>query len=439
MGNSLSAIDGGPDIEIEISYNLAQRVLQYEEMLVSVSDLCGELDCILALAHGAHHHNLVRPRMTEENTLDIQNGRHLLQEMIVPSFVSNDAFLVGGHGPADDGTDDHGEWGHTSALSSPEPGGTGTESDTGGPSMLLLTGPNYSGKSVYLKSVAQTVYLAHVGSFVPCTSAVVGLTDALLTRIRTCETVSRPHSAFMIDLQQVAMMLKTATRRSLVVIDEFGKGTDASDGAGLAAGVLQHLLDRGVEAPKVLAATHFHEIFEVGYLAPQRGLAFVHMEVRVDRRNHGSTGDSSDEYSAAAAAAAAADHHDHPDHHHHHHHLGTEVTYLYNLLPGRSSESFGTQCAAMNGVPAVVVERASQLSRLALKGEDLVSVCAGVGREEEKELASAERVARRFLEWDLDENADGTEPEEDPRQILAHLVGDDGGEMAPTTRSETGS
>ena len=94
--------------------------------------------------------------------------------------------------------------------------------------MLIMTGPNYSGKSVYLKQVALIVYMAHVGCFVPADSATVGLTDKILTRISTRESVSRFQSAFMIDLQQVALAMTLATHRSLVIIDEFGKGTDSS-------------------------------------------------------------------------------------------------------------------------------------------------------------------------------------------------------------------
>ena len=95
-------------------------------------------------------------------------------------------------------------------------------------SMVMMTGPNYSGKSVYLKQVALIVYMAHVGCFVPATCATVGLTDKILTRITTRETVSRFQSAFMIDLQQVALAMTLATHRSLIIIDEFGKGTDSS-------------------------------------------------------------------------------------------------------------------------------------------------------------------------------------------------------------------
>ena len=124
--------------------------------------------------------------------------------------------------------------------------------------MLILTGPNYSGKSVYLKQVAVIVFLAHVGSFVPAESATIGLTDKILSRITTRETVSRTQSAFMIDLQQISLSLNLATRRSLLIIDEFGKGTETSDGVGLACAVMEHLLSMGDERPKVVAATHFH-------------------------------------------------------------------------------------------------------------------------------------------------------------------------------------
>jgi DNA mismatch repair protein MSH5 len=131
----------------------------------------------------------------------------------------------------------------------------------GGPSMLVLTGPNYSGKSIYLKQVALIIFMAHVGSFVPAASAKIGLTDKILSRVTTRETVSRAQSAFMIDLQQISLALNLATPRSLLIIDEFGKGTDACDGAGLACAVMEYLLSLGNEKPKVIGATHFHGKF----------------------------------------------------------------------------------------------------------------------------------------------------------------------------------
>lgn len=180
--------------------------------------------------------------------------RHILQELTVPSFVPNDTTLVGGagDGPLDNDTQEPiDRQGRSSSIRQ-----TSTPAD--GPSTLVLTGPNYSGKSVYLKQVALIVFMAHVGCFVPAKSASIGLTDKILSRVTTRETVSRIQSAFMIDLQQMALALNLATRRSLLIIDEFGKGTDSSDGAGLACAVLEHLLSLGNRRPKVVAATHFH-------------------------------------------------------------------------------------------------------------------------------------------------------------------------------------
>lgn len=168
----------------------------------------------------------------------------------MPSFVPNDTFIMGGAG--DNRSDADQQYGFSNDQQS------GFVDNKAGPSMLVLTGPNYSGKSVYLKQVALIVFMAHVGCFVPAENAKIGLTDKILTRVTTRETVSRTQSAFMIDLQQISLALSLATRRSLIIIDEFGKGTDGSDGAGLACAVMGYLLSLGNERPKVIGATHFH-------------------------------------------------------------------------------------------------------------------------------------------------------------------------------------
>ena len=275
--------------------------------------------------------------------------RHPLQTLTVPSFVRNDANLVGGH----DGTGESEEpWTHRSRI--------GNE----GPSMVLMTGPNFSGKSIYLKQTALIVYMAHIGSFVPAERAKIGITDKILTRIATRESVSRAQSAFMIDLQQMSMALSSATPRSLLVIDEFGKGTGSADGAGLACGVFEYLLNLGPEkSPKVVAATHFHEIFENGFLKSRPALQFAHMEVQL-----------------SSNANEAKD----------------QVTYLYNLRPGRSRASLGTCCAALNGIALDIVRRAEDLVRLAARGEDLVAICAVLPRDEAEDLRIAVRSS-----WDL--------------------------------------
>lgn len=174
---------------------------------------------------------------------------HILQELTASSFVPNDTFITGGTGgrESSEGFD-------TQAGSS----GRYANVPTSGPSVVVLTGPNYSGKSVYLKQVALIVYMAHLGSYVPAESAKIGVTDKILSRVATRETMSRIQSAFMIDLQQISLALSLATRRSLLIIDEFGKGTDSSDGAGLACAVFKYLLSLGTDGPKVVGTTHFH-------------------------------------------------------------------------------------------------------------------------------------------------------------------------------------
>lgn len=301
------------DKEIEIVHQLAERILGFEDLLTATSDICGELDSIMALAQGARLYKLCRPRMTEANVIDIKGGRHLLQELTVPSFIANDTLLHGANEADDE---------------------SGNATLQEGPSMVILTGPNYSGKSVYLKQVALITLMAHAGSFVPAESATIGMTDKILTRISTRESVSRAQSAFMIDLQQMSMALNLATRRSLLVIDEIGKGTESYDGAGLAAGFFEHLLDRGMNCPKVLGATHFYEIFESGFLLPRDSLDFAHMEVRLDTEAIEADKQITYLYKCVARVQTVTEH----------------LLTMSSYRPGRSTSSFGTWYASMSSM-----------------------------------------------------------------------------------------
>ncbi|KAL4958995.1 MutS family protein MSH5 [Aspergillus stella-maris] len=353
--------------EIEIVYDLAQRVLQFEKVLIEASDVCGELDSLLAMTQAVTCYNLVRPRMVEDNVINIKEGRHILQEMTVSTYVPNDTFLVGGQ--LEDQSTDY-------SRRAPDALRTGSS-----PSMLLMTGPNYSGKSVYMKQVALIVYLAQTGSFVPAKSAEIGIVDKILVKSNSQDSVSQIQSTFMNDLQQISFDLKHLTDRSLLLVDEFGKGTSENDGIGLAVGILEYLLSFD-DAPKVIAATHFHEILENEFLRLRPRLQLGHMEVRV-----------------CEDAQLAAD---------------EQITYLYNFRLGRSTKSFGTICAALNGINQAIVDRANELVTLSARGENLIAACAVLSAEEMKALQDADELARRFLSLDL-------EGECDVRRVLKEL------------------
>lgn len=319
----------------------------------------------MALSRGAQKYGWVCPQVTRERTLQIEGGRHPLQELVVPSFVPNDCHL--------------GERGDSAHIAGDK-----------APMALVLTGPNHSGKSIYLKQAAIITYLAHIGSFVPATQATIGLTDKILTRISTKESVSRNESAFTIDIRQMAQAMTGATSRSLVIIDEFGKGTSPDDGAGLLAAALDHFLYLGAESPRLLVATHFHELFEEGLLGEYRGLDMAHMDVRTDW------------------AAGQPD---------------DQITYLFKLCEGYSNSSFGVKCAALNGVPTPVVQRAEAITQLLARNEDLRSACAKLSDQEETRLEAAEFLARRFLQSDFEERTLVGKTIGDLRAILREILG----------------
>uniref|UniRef100_A0A6N2L0Z3 DNA mismatch repair protein MSH5 n=2 Tax=Salix viminalis TaxID=40686 RepID=A0A6N2L0Z3_SALVM len=290
------------DMERAITRDLVSHVLLFSDHLLKAINFAAELDCILSLAIVARQNNYVRPILSEESILDIQNGRHVLQEMTVDTFIPNDTKIH-----------HDGKFTLIMTLMSTKANPFCVASER----IIIITGPNYSGKSIYIKQVALIVFLSHIGSFVPADAATVGLTDRIF-----CATGSKlmtaEQSTFMIDLHQVGLMLRQATSRSLCLLDEFGKGTLTEDGIGILGGTVNYFVACD-DPPKVLMSTHLTELFN------DEGKIF-HMSLL--RPDNNST-DVKD------------------------------IVFLYRLVPGRALHSYGLHCALLAGVPEEVIKRAA--------------------------------------------------------------------------------
>ncbi|KAL0469200.1 muts domain V domain-containing protein [Neurospora intermedia] len=340
------------DEEVEVIVELAGAVSEHEDALIRALELLGELDSLLALAFAAEKYNWAPPKMTSENIIDIKGGRHPLQELLVPSFIPNDCILRGGCASENGNEIDF----------------VGVRDEPKEPSALVLTGPNNSGKSIYMKQVALIIYLAHIGSYVPATRATIGVTDRILTRVATRETAMDDESAFMTDLKQAAFSINFATRRSLILADEFGKGTTMEAGAAIFTAYLHHFLELDADRPRVLVSTHFHDVFNRGFLKPEEGVAYAHMEVRLNPE--------------------AEEREEH-------------ITYLYRLVHGRAEHSLGLMCAAINHFEDDVLKRAGDILGMLERDEDIEAVFASPSHEDIEALKAAELVARRFLATDI--------------------------------------
>ncbi|KAI0052711.1 hypothetical protein FA95DRAFT_1664395 [Auriscalpium vulgare] len=389
------------DREIEIIQDLLEKIIIYDEPMSEACTICAELDCLLCFAMAAEAFDYRRPQMTEENVIIVKQGRHPLQEQVIDTFVPNDIFLVGGAGngsyPVVHGDDDD----------------SSEEGTLLGNSVMICTGANACGKSVYLKQTALIQLMAQVGCalrpFVPAESATLGIVDKIFTRVQTRESISKVQSAFMIDLNQVSLALRNSTARSLILLDEFGKGTQSagsyfwprSHGAGLFSAVIQHILARGAECPKVLATTHFHEVFRAGMLEPHTlPVSFVHMEVLFST----SAGELVDAGESGAEGVVTK---------------GQQITYLYRVANGLALDSHAARCAALFGVPAHIVQRAQYVHRLLANHEIAQLLDEGMTDTEVQDLEDAEEVCRRFLKWDLEDATQG----DDVHERLAEVLG----------------
>jgi DNA mismatch repair protein MutS len=254
--------------------------------LKQVARALGILDVLAALAELANLHRYCRPQLTPEARLDIKQGRHPVLERLLPAgtFVPNDLAL---------------------------------DQET---RVLIVTGPNMSGKSTILRQAALTVLLAHVGSFVPARQARIGLTDRIFTRVGAVDDLGRGQSTFLVEMHETARILHQATPRSLVILDEIGRGTSTFDGLALAWAVAEHLHDLGGVGVGTLFATHYQELTELTRLKPR----VKNFQVLVAES-------------------------------------GGNIVFLHQLAPGAAPQSYGIQVAKLAGVPQAVIERAGEI------------------------------------------------------------------------------
>ncbi|MEK6611423.1 MAG: DNA mismatch repair protein MutS, partial [Gemmatimonadota bacterium] len=267
--------------------------------LQRVAATLAQLDVLAALADVAAREGYVRPEVSDDFALDITGGRHPVVERMMPrdQFIPNDVSL------------------------------------TADARMIILTGPNMAGKSTILRQIGLIALMAQMGSFVPATRARVGIADRVFTRVGASDNLVRGQSTFMVEMSETSAILHTATARSLVLLDEIGRGTSTWDGVSIAWAVSEHLHD-GVGC-KTVFATHYHELTQLA-------------NELVSVRN----------YNVAVKE------------------VGDEVLFLHRLQPGGADRSYGIEVGRLAGLPAPVIARARALLRL-LEGEDLAAALAG--------------------------------------------------------------
>jgi len=290
----LTAAEKVEERERELFELLRAKIGSQIARLQSVAQIIAELDVLASLAEAAAREGYVRPVLVDEFALDITAGRHPVVERMMPreKFIPNDITL----------TEDA--------------------------RMIILTGPNMAGKSTVLRQVGLIVLMAQIGSFVPASRARIGIVDRLFTRVGASDNLVRGQSTFMVEMSETSAILHTATRRSLVLLDEIGRGTSTYDGISIAWSVSEHLHD--VVGCKTVFATHYHELTQLS----DSLVAVRNYNVQVRE-------------------------------------VGDQVLFLHRLQPGGADRSYGIEVGRLAGLPPSVLRRATELLRL-LEAEQIV-------------------------------------------------------------------
>ncbi|MHC4647813.1 MAG: DNA mismatch repair protein MutS, partial [Planctomycetota bacterium] len=280
----LGAQEKALELEQQIFEQVRRQTAQYVTRLQKLADTVAQCDCLAALAHVAKRRNYVRPRMTGGGELVIVEGRHpVLAESLGSEFVPNDIELGGKAGDC-----------------------------------LIVTGPNMSGKSTYIRQAALLALMAQTGSFIPAKDATIGLVDRIFTRVGASDELVRGQSTFMVEMTETANIINNATSKSLVILDEVGRGTSTYDGLALAWAITEHIAGR--LKCRTLFATHYHELTELAELFGNVKNCNVAVREWMD-----------------------------------------EVVFLHKILPGGTDKSYGIHVAKLAGVPKSILERSKEI------------------------------------------------------------------------------
>ncbi|MFA5668178.1 MAG: DNA mismatch repair protein MutS [Balneolaceae bacterium] len=284
----LSAEDRSKTLEFELFDELRLYVAEFADDIQQIAFALAEVDCLQNFAEIAFRNNYAKPEVRDSEEIDIKKGRHPVVEKSLPlgePFIPNDIFL-----------------------------NNSTEQ------IMIITGPNMAGKSIILRQTGLIVLLAQVGSFVPAASAKIGLVDKIFTRVGASDNLAAGESTFLVEMNEAANILNNATPRSLILLDEVGRGTSTFDGLSIAWSLAEYLHNHGPVAAKTLFATHYHELNELEQMYER----IINYNVQVK------------EYDG-------------------------KVIFLRKLVKGGADHSYGIQVANMAGLPKVVIDRAKEI------------------------------------------------------------------------------
>ncbi len=274
-------------LEYDLFCDVRDQVAAQVERIQSSAKAVGEIDVFTSLAHVAEKNGYVRPKINEKGIIDIKGGRHpVVEQMLLDDlFFANDSYL-----------------------------------DNGKKRISIITGPNMAGKSTYMRQTALIVLMAQIGSFVPAESANIGICDRIFTRVGASDDLASGQSTFMVEMTEVANILRNATRNSLLILDEIGRGTSTFDGMSIAWAVVEHISNTRILGAKTLFATHYHELTELEGSLP--GVNNYCIAVKEQ---------------------------------------GDSIVFLRKIVQGGADKSYGIQVAKLAGVPDAVIQRAKVL------------------------------------------------------------------------------